>query len=97
MWAIQKLQKFSCLLRCYLPSDFIFGTFIDTDEVRSLAPIAMVMLPEAPAYEAFGALATFEWKAGSPFLNGFCCFASKKYNYLNARLIKLPLPRKKSE
>jgi len=36
----------------------------------------MVMLPEALAYEALGA--TFEWKAGSAFLNGFCCFASKK-------------------
>jgi len=36
------------LARC-----FIFGTFVDTNEVRSLAPIEVVILLEAPAYEAF--------------------------------------------
>jgi len=38
-------------------------------EARILAPIAVVMLPEALAFAAKGCLAAFERIAGSPLLN----------------------------
>jgi len=57
----------------------------DTNEVGSLAPIGVVMLPEALIMKRL--LATFERKAGSLFINCFTVPLLKKLKYLNARLI----------
>jgi len=54
---------------------FIFEYF-KYDEVSNLATIAVVM-PFAAMICSVCRMA-FERIAGSPFLNGFCCFASKK-------------------
>jgi len=39
------------------------------ESVRNLAPIVVVMLPEASGFAGFGLLAAFERIAGSPFLS----------------------------
>jgi len=48
-------------------------------KVRILAPIAVVMLPEALAFAALGCLAAFERKAGPEFQDEES-FRFKKFN-----------------
>jgi len=55
--------------------------FEDTNEIRSLAPIEVVMLREAMIMKR---CATFERKAGRLFPSCFIVPLLKKSNYLNA-------------
>jgi len=62
-------------------------SLFSTSEVRRIAPIEVVMLHEALIMKRLEMLATFERKAGSPFINCFIVSLLKKINYLTARLV----------